>query len=143
MTDYAEAHNILTPCQEGFRRHKGTIRQLKLVTVALEDAKLTGPDIISLYIDFTNAFGSVDHPRLIHILTQLGFPADAVRTIRDLYQGAGTAFLTPAGKTTKLDIDERGTLQGDAISGAQTFSNTTLDPSHSRTNLTLSLPLLH
>ena len=115
MTDYAETQGLLTDCQEGFRRDRSTTRQIQMLTAALEDAKITKQDIMCLYIDFTNAFGSVDHPRLIHILTEIGFPQDAVDLIADLYQGASTVFLTPAGSTTDMPI-HRGTLQGDAIS---------------------------
>jgi hypothetical protein len=44
----------------------------------LEDARFTIQDIYLLFIDFTNAFGSIDHARLLAIMNNLGYPEDAI-----------------------------------------------------------------
>ena len=45
---------------------------------ALEDAKFSKQDIYMLYIDFTNAFGSIDHACLLAVMSDLGYPDNAV-----------------------------------------------------------------
>ena len=115
MSTYAEERGILHEAQEGFRCHRNTERQLQLLLALLEDAKIAKKDIYLLYIDFTNAFGSVDHPRLIHILGLLGFPPDCIDIIQDIYADTRTAFITPAGTTQEIPL-RRGNIQGDALS---------------------------
>ena len=115
MSDFAEEHNILHEGKEGFRRHRNTERQIQMLLGVLEDAKLTKQDIHLLYMDFTNAFGSVDHPRMIALLEDLGFPADCVDIVGNMYTGARTAFITPAGLTGEIPIG-RGNIQGDTLS---------------------------
>ena len=44
-----------------------------------------------LYVDFTDAFGSVDHARLHCIMESMGIPRDAIDVIKDLYQEIGRA----------------------------------------------------
>ena len=44
----------------------------------LEDSKFLLQDICMLYIDFINAFGFINHRRLLTIMVDLGYPLDAV-----------------------------------------------------------------
>ena len=60
--------------QEGFRRNKNTMRQLRRYTTALEDASLTKSELHVMYIDFENAFGSIHLEQLKDILTYLHIP---------------------------------------------------------------------
>jgi hypothetical protein len=72
LANYGEIHQILQNSQEGFRQEKCTSRQLQTLIVALEDSKFAHQDIYLLYIDFKNAFGSIDHARLLAIMVDLG-----------------------------------------------------------------------
>ena len=56
-------------------------RQLQILIAALEDARFTNQDIYILYIDFKNAFGSIDHARLLAIMKNLGYPNDVINLI--------------------------------------------------------------
>lgn len=53
------------------------MRQLQTLNLALEDATFTNQNIYILYIDFTNAFGSIDHARLLAIMEDIDYPQDA------------------------------------------------------------------
>ena len=44
-----------------------------MIITSLKDAKLTTKDIYLTYIDFRNAFGSIDHARLLALVKDLGF----------------------------------------------------------------------
>ena len=102
--------------QEGFRAERSTSRQLQLLIAALEDARLTNQDIYLLYIDFKNAFGSLDHARLLPIMKDLGYPEDAVTLVGNIYSNSNTIFTGEHFGTTKPIPIQRGTIQGDTLS---------------------------
>jgi hypothetical protein len=116
LSSYGEKYQILQDNQEGFRAKRCTFRQLQLLITALEDAKFTNQDIYLLYIDFKNAFGSIDHARLLAIMYDLGYPLDAVQLVGNIYLHSTTIFSGEYfGKTPPIHI-QRGTIQGDTFS---------------------------
>ena len=113
---YGERYQILHDSQEGFRAERCTSRQLQLLIAAVEDAQFTNQDIYLLYIDFKNAFGSIDHARLLVIMKDLGYPEDAVKLVGNIYSQSNTTFTDEHfGQTQKIPI-QRGTIQGDILS---------------------------
>src|SRR5450631_3805033 len=73
------------------------------------------PQLI-LYIDFKNAFGSIDHARLLAIMKDLGYPTDSINLIGNIYSQSSTIFTGEHfGKTLPIPI-QRGTIQGDTLS---------------------------
>ena len=81
----------------------------------MEDAHSHKKDIVLSYLDFKGAFPSTDHKQMARVLEFLGLPADFTRLVSKLYSGAATAFVTPHGLTSSVDVG-RGTLQGDPLS---------------------------
>ena len=116
LSAYGEKHQILHDSQEGFRAERSTSRQLQILIAALEDARFTNQDIYLLYIDFKNAFGSLDHARLLAITKDLGYPEDAVSLIGNIYSNSNTIFTGEHFGKTKLIPIQRGTIQGDTLS---------------------------
>ena len=113
---YGEEHQILHDSQEGFRAERSTSRQLQLLIATLEDARFTNQNIYILYIDFKNAFGSLDHARLLAIIKDLGYPEHAVTLIGNIYSQSNTIFTGEHfGRTKPIPI-QRGTIQGDTLS---------------------------
>jgi len=51
--------------QEVFRPKQCIALQIQLLVSILEDARLTSKKIYVMHIAFKNAFGSIDHPRLL------------------------------------------------------------------------------
>ena len=92
LTSYGEKHRILHFSQEGFRPQRNTLRQIQTIIATLEDAKLTTNDIYLTYIDFRNAFGSIDHARLLAIMKDLGYPLDAVEIVGNIYTDSTISF---------------------------------------------------
>ena len=116
LSTYGERHQILHDSQEGFRAERCTSRQLQTLISALEDVRFTNQDIYILYIDFKNAFGSIDHARLLAIMKDLGYPQDAVALIGNIYSQSTTTYIGEYfGKTQPIPI-QRGTIQGDTLS---------------------------
>jgi hypothetical protein len=116
LANYGEKYQILQNSQEGFRQERCTSRQLQTLIAALEDSKLTQQDIYLLYIDFKNAFGSIDHARLLAIMADLGYPQDAINLIGNIYSNSSTMFFGTYFGKTKLVHIQRGTIQGDTLS---------------------------
>ena len=116
LSAYGERYQILHDSQEGFRAERSTSRQIQLLIAALEDARLTNQDIYLLYIDFKNAFGSIDHARLLAIMKDLGYPTDSINLIGNIYSQSSTIVTGEHfGKTLPIPI-QRGTIQGDTLS---------------------------
>lgn len=115
MSMYAEHFHLLSDCQEGFRKHWNTIRALQSTLNVFEDAKFHQKNIYALYIDYSNAFNTIDQEKLLQILSDLQFANVAIDKFKDLHAGATTCMRTPAGITAFIPVG-RGVLQGDTLS---------------------------
>jgi hypothetical protein len=60
----SERHGLLDPSQEGFRRLHSTQLQVQSLHWAIQDAAERGETLFCCYLDFANAFNSVDHAAL-------------------------------------------------------------------------------
>jgi hypothetical protein len=49
--------------------------------MTLEDAKLYKQEIYALIVDFTYAFNTTDHDKLLIVMFNLGFPTDAIDVV--------------------------------------------------------------
>ena len=112
---YAEHFTILSSAQEGFRKQKNTIWQLQNVMNIMSDAKFSQQDLYLLYVDFSSAFNTIDHDKLLCIMHDLGFPEDAIEVIAELYTDAITKIKLYFAETGPIKI-EKGTIQGDTLS---------------------------
>ena len=115
LSTFAEHYQILSNSQEGFRKNKNTVRQLQNVVNMLSDARLTNQNIYLLFIDFSSAFNTIDHDKLLQTMYDLGFPIDAIHVIQNLYLNVTTKVQLACGETGPIDI-QRGTIQGDTLS---------------------------
>jgi hypothetical protein len=115
LTEYAERYNVLSSCQEGFRRGRGTARQIQTLVRTIEDAALTSRDLYTLYVDFSSAFNTMGHDQLLCFMYDLGFPPDIIHVVADIYRGAHTSVLTAHGPTPPIPV-QRGSIQGDTLS---------------------------
>ena len=67
LAQFVEEHHILDDKQEGFRRHRSTLRQAQLLTWDQEEAKQQKLPLYSAYIDFRMAFNSMDQEAMWQI----------------------------------------------------------------------------
>jgi hypothetical protein len=116
LSRYCSHAGILSDSQSGFRPKRRCLQQLLSLTGAIEDSKRSGTDLYITYIDFANAFGSVDHIRLASVMNMLGIPQDAITTVIDLYTDADTRLRLPGHGMTRPIPLKRGTIQGDCLS---------------------------
>eukprot|EP00983_Pelagomonas_calceolata_P081228 1155487-Pelagomonas_calceolata.AAC.2 len=70
--------------------------------MALEDAtgKAFNLDIYAPIVNFTSAFNTTDHDKLLIIMYDLGFPTDAIDVVKKLYHQACTRVKLPSGGYT-------------------------------------------
>ena len=115
LAAYAEQHHILSPTQRGFRAGKGAHELIHLINSVFEDANINRRPVVACFLDIKNAFPTVPHEKLLAIMTELGFPADAVTVVQEIYNGQTSSVITPYGNTDEYDV-RRGTLQGDTLS---------------------------
>ena len=115
MSRYAEHYHILSEGQEGFRKHRNTMRSLQSLLNVYEDACLSKQNVYAVYIDYSNAFNTINQDKLLQILYDLGFPNVAVDAVKNIYHEAVTRIKISAGKTDAINVD-RGVLQGDTLS---------------------------
>ena len=108
LYEFAETNTLLSTTQAGFRKQKDTIHQLQNIIMALEDAKLFKQDVYALIVDFTSAFNTTDHDRMLWIMYDMGFPTDAIDVVKNLYQQATTQVHLP---TARLGIQTRFLLK--------------------------------
>jgi hypothetical protein len=63
--DYAKAHEIFCPEQEGFRSDRSCSRAITHLGLCNEDAHMHHQDILLCYLDLKGAFPSTDHTQLM------------------------------------------------------------------------------
>lgn len=117
FTNYLEGNKLIADCQSGFRKkHSCTTAILKL-TEEFQRYIANGKCIILVLLDFSNAYGSVDHDRLLQVLKSVGVTNKSMMWF--------TSFLHQWKQITKHDGNEskpctirRGIIQGENNSQA-------------------------
>jgi len=108
-----EQHGLLEHSQEGFRKLRCTQRQVQSLHWVVEEAAQRGSPLYLAYLDFANAFNSVDHEAVWRWLTELNIPD--VDLLQSLYEGAHYEADLPYGRSASVYLT-RGTKQGDILS---------------------------
>ncbi len=111
----AERYGLIDPSQEGFRRLHYTQRQVQSLHWAFESASEQKKRLYVVYLDFANAFNSVDHEALWRWLRELNVPD--IDLLRSLYHESSYVADLPYGKSAPIPLT-RGTKQGDKLSRA-------------------------
>ena len=109
----AERYGLLDPSQEGFRRLHSTQRQVQSLHWAFEQAANKRQQLFVVYLDFANAFNSVDHEALWRWLSELNVPD--VDLLRSLYDQSHYVADLLYGQSAPIPLT-RGTKQGDKLS---------------------------
>lgn len=112
LTEYLETNNILYENQSGFRRaHSCTTAMLKL-TEDIHQSISNGKCMVLVLLDFSNAFGSVDHDKLIQCLKSVGVTNHSMRWYKSFISGWHQIVKHGESMSKSLPI-ERGIVQGE------------------------------
>ena len=109
----AERHRLLDASQEGFRRLHSTQRQVQSLHWAFQAAAERKERLYCCYLDFENAFNSVDHAALWRWLRRLNIPD--IDLLQALYDRAHYEADLPYGRSARIHL-MRGQKQGDKLS---------------------------
>ena len=108
-----ERYGLLDSSQEGFRKLHSTQRQIQSLHWSIQDAAGRGDRLYLCYLDFDNAFNSVDHEALWRWLRELNVPD--LDLLQSLYDGAHYVADLPYGRSAPIFL-ARGMKQGDKLS---------------------------
>ena len=112
FTNYLEKNNLISDHQSGFRKkHSCTTAILKL-TEDLHKSISNGKCVILVLLDFSNAFGSVDHDRLLQVLKSVGVRGDSMNWFRSFLSG-WQQVVKYNNNCSKQQAITRGIIQGE------------------------------
>ena len=72
LMNYLDTKNILNPSQFGFRRNHNTFQALNLFSTNIFSALDNGKSVLSIFIDFSKAFDTVNHGILLNKMYHYG-----------------------------------------------------------------------
>ena len=105
----------LPDVQSGFRKGRGTRDQIANIRWIMEKAREFQKNIYFYFIDYTKAFGCVDHNKLWKILKEMGIPDHLTCLLKNLYAGQEARVRTGYGTTEWFQIG-KGEHQGCILS---------------------------
>ena len=85
--------------QAGFRKGRVTRDQIANIIWVIEKAREFQKNIYFCFIEYTKAFGHVDHDKLWKILKEMGIPDHLTCLLRHLYASQEATVRTEHGKT--------------------------------------------
>ena len=94
----------LSDVQAGFRKGRGTRDQIANICWITEKARKFQKNIYFCFIDYTKAFGWVDHNKLWKILREMGIPDHPTCLLRNLYAAQEATVRTGHGTTDWFQI---------------------------------------
>ena len=95
--------------QSDFRSDRSTTEQIMKLHFLLDATRTQKCSLIVVFVDYSNAFDSVDRRAIPVVLRHYGVPDPVVADVMQLYHGSTTAVLTCFDTTS-------GVLQGDTLS---------------------------
>ena len=87
ILNHLMTNNLLTKCQHGFIRGRSCVTQLLAVLDIWTEIMARRGNIDCIYLDFSKAFDSVPHRRMLHKLQAYGIKGNVLRWIDHLLQG--------------------------------------------------------
>lgn len=115
---------ILGDYQQGFRPGRSTMDAVHTITQVIEKAYEHNIELHILFIDFKQAFDSINRCKLLEEMENMNVPPKLIRLAKMTMDGSIARALTREGTTEEINI-QRGVRQGDALS--TTLFNIALD----------------
>lgn len=115
IREYTERENIIPPSQNGFRPGYRTENNPFLIRVAMETAHRQGKPLFAAFVDFRNAFPSVDRSLLWAKMLDCGISGPVFDWLRALYADMRYYLRRDGGYSNPMTA-ELGILMGDPAS---------------------------
>lgn len=111
MNNFCSKHNILTPSQFGFRKHRSTelalLEQKEYILKSLDDRNLA----LGVYVDFSKAFDHLNHKLLLKKLQVYGFRGTSLMLLSS-YLGSRQQYVEINGHRSNVKALSSGVPQG-------------------------------
>ena len=111
LTKWSEENNFLPAAQAGFRSKKSTTHQAFILNTIVEGRMRKNRTTYAAFIDFTQAFDSVDRTALWFKLSKLGISEKFLNILKSMYKNSKFSIKTDGGLTIDFK-SETGVLQG-------------------------------
>ncbi|KAK3917262.1 Retrovirus-related Pol polyprotein from type-1 retrotransposable element R2 [Frankliniella fusca] len=106
---WAAATGAVSPCQKGFMPAEGCLEHNFLLQQCLDAAK-EGSELVCTWLDLRNAFGSVPHVAIFHLLELHGVHQTLIDIIKDLYADYDLALVAKTPKCMQEILNVVGEL---------------------------------
>jgi len=102
--------------QKGFiPKVEGCVEHIHTLDLVIGEAGKLDTDTVIIWIDLTNAFGSIPHHLIQHTMKAAGYSPALIEIINDMYHGAFCNITTAEGVSDYIEFT-RGVKQGDPLS---------------------------
>ena len=117
MLDYMIANGYINPAvQKAFIRNiNGTIEHNQLLQEVVSHARRNHKTVHITFFDLKDAFGSISHSLIDHVLTRYHIPDNVKTYINNLYSNLSGSVVGPDWKSERF-VFKRGVFQGDPLS---------------------------
>lgn len=112
LTEYLEKNRLITEHQSGFRRNHSCTTAILELTENFHKSISGGKCIILVLLDFSNAFGSVDHKRLLQTLRVIGLGEKTMKWYANFLNG-WEQVVHHDNRTSAPRSIRRGIIQGE------------------------------
>ena len=82
----SKVEDELSDCQAGYRANRGTTDMLFVLQIVIEKIRDSHEGGVITFIDYSKAFDSVIHAKLIEVMTNMAFPKHLIALVASLYQ---------------------------------------------------------
>lgn len=116
IKEWAEKNNIISETQAGFRKNRGCMDNLFVLSSAIaNNIRLKGRYLFAIFVDFEKAFDSIEHTRLYENLLENGLSGKLINIIKDIYDKSMMVVNWREEISKEIKIT-KGILQGDPLS---------------------------
>jgi hypothetical protein len=112
LKPYSE--NIIWEYQAGFRKGESTIDQLYTVRQLLNKCWEFNVDVYQVFVDFEQAYDSIERNELFGIMNCFGIPTKLVKLVSATMEGAKSCVKIQNDLTDHFEV-KRGLKQGDGL----------------------------
>lgn len=112
LTEYLEDNELISEHQSGFRRNHSCTTAMLNMTEGFHRSIANGKCIILVLLDFSNAFGSVDHHRLLQTLSAIGLGEKSLKWYQNFLNG-WQQVVRHDDRVSRPKIIKRGIIQGE------------------------------
>ena len=115
VSTWAVEKEIISPAQKGFLPKEGCLEHNHLMSSVLQDSRRRKRPAYISWLDLKDAYGSVPHAVLFHIMELAGLRGRTIKVVKDFYSQTTTSVHTKNNSTVPIKI-ERGVKQGCPLS---------------------------